>query len=108
MAEGMGQKPVGVDAAVRLAGTASVISTLAAIEGPWLVTVRVYVIWPAASTVAGPVLVIERSAWAETTVARVEVLSSGSGSSVSLVTDAVLVTTPEGGAVPVRVAVKVA
>ena len=61
---------------------------------------------PAATTVAGPVLVIARSADAETPVVTDEVLSVGSGSAVVLDTDAVLVNDPAwAGAVTVTVIV---
>jgi hypothetical protein len=61
---------------------------LAASDGPLSVTVSVYAIEPAATTVAGPDLAMARSADAVTAVLVEEELLAGVGSLVVLATDA--------------------
>src|SRR5262249_42393388 len=72
------------------AGSVSATRTLAASEGPALATVRDQATVPAAATVAGPVLAIDRSADAVTPVVTDEALFVRSGSGVVLATAAVL------------------
>ena len=67
----------------------SVTVRLAASDGPAFDTVREYATDPAATTVAGPVLVIARSAEAVTVVEAVEVLLAAFGSAVVDAIDAV-------------------
>ena len=64
------------------AGRVSVTVTFAASEGPLLAASTVYEMLPPAVTVAGPVLVIARSADAVTVASAVSVLLDGSGSDV--------------------------
>jgi hypothetical protein len=70
------------DTKVVPAGRTSVTLTLAALLGPALFTVMVYVMLEPAAAVAGPLLVIDRSAFAVTFVLAVELLLPGVGSEV--------------------------
>ena len=83
-------QPVPVaDTSTTPTGRVSVTARPVASEGPRLSTASWYVTAPPATTVAGPVLAIARSADAVTAVSAVEVLFAGSGSAVVAVTDAV-------------------
>jgi hypothetical protein len=73
------------------AGSVSVTATFDASDGPWFTTTKAYERLPAASTVAGAVLVMARSADPVTPVVTEEVLLVGSGSLVVLDTLAVFV-----------------
>ena len=86
------------------AGSVSATDRLAASDGPVLVTVSWYDTLPAATTVAGPVLVIERSATGPTAVVTELVLLAALGSAVAADTVAVLVRVAAiGGAVTTTV-----
>src|SRR3954453_3156590 len=61
-------------------GSVSVTDTAAASDGPALATTREELMLPAATTVAGPVFTIDRSAEAVTVVVAVEVLLAPLGS----------------------------
>jgi hypothetical protein len=104
----MAQPGVAVDGETRATGRGSVMVGATAVDGPLLVTVNVYVTAPPAFIDIGPDLRMARSAWGVMVVVRVDELFPGVGSAVVLVTVAVLVSVPDGGAVPVTVAVKVA
>ena len=78
------------DTKVTPAGSVSVTETFAASEGPLLTTTSEYATEPPATTVAGPVFVMARSATAVTVVTAVEVLFAGFGSLVVPATLAVL------------------
>ena len=84
--------PGTAEASTTPAGNVSVITTPVETDGPLLVAVMVHdTVWPA-STLAGPVLVTDRSASWPLTTATVEMLLPSCGSSVGLVTCAVLLT----------------
>ena len=70
------------DTNVTPAGNVSVTDRFAASDGPLLVTVSEYATDPAATTVAGPLLPIDRSALAVTVVTTVAVLFAATGSAV--------------------------
>ena len=86
--------PLSAVTAVRPAGRVSVTDTGAVSDGPLFTTTSEYVTLPPATTVAGPVLVIARSAEAVTPVLVDEVLLAGTGSAVVDDTDAVFVRLP--------------
>jgi hypothetical protein len=92
------------DTNVTPAGRVSTTDTATASDGPLSLTTRLYVTAPPAVTVAGPVLVIARSAEPVTVVLAVEVLLPGTGSGVADDTVAELVKVPAcAGAVTVTV-----
>ena len=94
------------DTKVTPAGRVSVTATLAASDGPAFATVSVYPTVPAATTVAGPVFAIDRSARAVTPVDAVAVLLPAFGSAVAADTTAVSVSEAAwAGAVTVTVIV---
>ena len=94
------------DTNVTPAGSVSATDRFAASEGPLSVTTSEYDTLFPATTVAGPVLVIARSADAVTPVVTDEVLLAGTGSAVVDETDAVLVSDPAcAGAVTTTVIV---
>ena len=100
-------QPVPVaDRNVTPVGSVSAIVTLAESDGPLFTTTSEYATEPPATTVAGPVLVIARSADAVTVVLTVELLLPGVGSFVVDATAPVLVRTAAcAGAVTVTVMV---
>ena len=69
-------------------GTISVITTFTASLGPLLAYTRVYMIWSPAMIMAGPFLTMAISAEVFKVVTMAEVLFTGFGSGVSLVTTA--------------------
>jgi hypothetical protein len=94
------------DTNVTPAGSVSATDRFAASDGPLFTTTREYETLLPATTVAGPVLVIARSATAVTPVVTDEVLFAGTGSAVVEDTEAVFVKDPAcAGAVTTTVIV---
>src|SRR3954462_13230585 len=79
---------------VVLAGTASVSETVDAADGPLFVSVTVYVMSVPATAVAGPLLLMVRSADADTVAGAVWLLLFKFGSALSPVAVAVLLSVP--------------